>query len=87
MSDPIMSHEIPPWKRDGKAHPPNVMWWCEPERYELQLFQFGEPNVIARYVETRTFHDACRVALRNGEQYIETHRGTMLSAQRGGNIG
>ncbi len=82
-----MYSEVPPWKSDGKSRPPDIMWVCDPERYELQIVRFSDPETVARYIETRTIHNACRVALRTGEQYIETHRGTMLSAQRGGNMG
>jgi hypothetical protein len=47
-----------------------MMRRCEPERYELQLLQFGDPEVVARYIGTRTLHDACRSALRSGERCI-----------------
>jgi hypothetical protein len=65
-----MHPEIPSWKYDGKSHPPDMMRRCEPERYELQLLQFGDPEVVARYIGTRTLHDACRSALRSGERCI-----------------
>ena len=70
-----MQPDIPPWKQDGKPCPPEIMRKCEPERYELQLFQFGDPESIAQYTETRTVHDACRVALRTGEQCIKDTNG------------
>jgi hypothetical protein len=66
-----MYSETPPWKRDGKACPPNIMRRCEPERYELQVVRFSDPETVAQYIEARTMHDACRVALRVGEHYID----------------